>query len=386
MKKLIYGILAFTLFLVVALIVYGAYLNYSGENKITHMMEDHRLLLSGARAEVRNVQPVVHLDIVTLSTSTRADAVSLIDGQVLELFVNVNDAVIAGQPVARVVNPDYSLQVKELESTLLEAEAKYQQAVSDSERYQRLWEKEATSKEKMEVARTNLAAARANLETLQAKRDRLLLQESYQTILAPVSGKVLINYLAVGTHVKAGGAIMLIGNNEELLFSESMAGEMAKCFDVGQEVSIEFHLEDLQKAYDTSFGVGNKGENQEIKARVVSMDPPLTEEASLRRVVFQVDNHSGILDMKSYRDVDISADISHRCLAVPRSAVSNATSDEPYVFVLTGDDTLEQRSVEVGILNEKWAGIEAGLTEGEVVVTSTKQGLTPDLKVRVDVK
>lgn len=386
MKKLIYGILAFTLFLVVTLIVYGAYLNYSGENKITHMMEDHRLLLTGARAEVQNVQPVVHMDIVTLSTGARADAVSLIDGRVAELFVNVNDVVTAGQPVARVVNPDYSLQVKELESSLLEAEAKYQQAVSDSERYQRLWEKEATSKEKMEAARTNLAAARANLEALQAKRDRLLLQESYQTILAPVSGKVLINYLAVGTHVKAGGAILLIGNNEELLFSESMGGEIAKCFDVGQEVSLEFNLEDLQKAYDTSFGVGNRGENQEIKARVVSMDPPLTEEASLRRVVFQVDNHSGILDMKSYRDVDISADISHECLAVPRSAVNNSTSDEPYVFVLTGDDTLEQRMVKVGILNEKWAGIEDGLNEGEVVVTSMKQGLIPDLKVRVDVK
>ena len=386
MKKLIYGILAFTFFLVVALIVYGAYLNYSGENKISHMMEDHRLLLSGARAEVQNVQPVVHMDIVTLSTGARADAVSLIDGRVVELFVNVNDVVTEGQPVARVVNPDYSLQVKELESSLLEAEAKYQQAISDSERYQRLWEKEATSKEKMEAARTNLAAARANLEALQAKRDRLLLQESYQTILAPVSGKVLINYLAVGTHVKVGGAILLIGNNEELLFSESMRGEIAKCFDVGQEVSLKFNLEDLQKAYDTSFGVGNRGENQEIKARVVSVDPPLTEEASLRRVVFQVDNHSGILDMKSYRDVDISADVSHECLAVPRSAVNNSTDDEPYVFVLTGDDTLEQRRVQVGILNEKWAGIEAGLTEGEVVVTSTKQGLTPGLKVRVDVK
>ena len=386
MKKLIYGILAFTFFLVVALIVYGAYLNYSGENKISHMMEDHRLLLSGARAEVQNVQPVVHMDIVTLSTGARADAVSLIDGRVVELFVNVNDVVTEGQPVARVVNPDYSLQVKELESSLLEAEAKYQQAISDSERYQRLWEKEATSKEKMEAARTNLAAARANLEALQAKRDRLLLQESYQTILAPVSGKVLINYLAVGTHVKVGGAILLIGNNEELLFSESMRGEIAKCFDVGQEVSLKFNLEDLQKAYDTSFGVGNRGENQEIKARVVSVDPPLTEEASLRRGVFQVDNHSGILDMKSYRDVDISADVSHECLAVPRSAVNNSTDDEPYVFVLTGDDTLEQRRVQVGILNEKWAGIEAGLTEGEVVVTSTKQGLTPGLKVRVDVK
>lgn len=386
MKKVIYGILAFTLFLVVALIVYGAHLNYSGENKITRMMEDRRLLLPGTRAEVRNVQPVVHMDIVTFSTGTRADAVSLIDGRGLELFVHVNDVVTAGQPVARVVNPNYSLQVKELESTLLEAEAKYQQAVSDSGRYQRLWEKEATSKEKMEAAKTNLAAARANLEALQAKRDRLLLQESYQTIRAPISGKVLINYLTVGAHIKAGGAIMLIGNNEELLFSETMAGEMAKCFDVGREVSVHFRHEDMQKAYDTSFGVGNRGEHQEIKARVVSMDPPLTEEADLRRVVFQVDNHSGILDMKSYRDVDISADISYRCLAVPRSAVSNSSSDDSYVFVLTGDDTLEQRSVKVGILNETWAGIEAGLAEGEVVVTSMKQGLAPGLKVQVDVK
>jgi len=386
MKKFIYAGMAFSLLLIVGLITYGAYLNFYGEKQIARRVDERRVELVGTQAEIRDICPVFKLDTMSLQAEQMADTVALIDGRIMNIMVKVDDVVTEGQEICILSNPEYAIQVQEISSNIMEAEARLRQAQSDYERYQRLWAQEAASKEKLEVTQTALAAAEAQLEALQAKKAKLLLQESYQKVTAPISGSVLIVYQPEGTFVKAGTPLLLIGNDNVLQFASPMEDKLVPWFPVGSEADVSLILRDFQKAYDTSYGEGNQGKSQHFTATVTEIDPELDKPAAMRRVVWQIDNRSGILDMKTYKEVELTSRLSHKCLTVPHSAVVRASIDRPFVFVVDENETIALRNVELGIQDNDYVEILSGLNPGEVVITSGKAGLYDGMKVKVEVR
>ena len=383
MKKILLIGLAFTMSLVVGLMLYGAYLNHFGESKIMRRLEDRRITLVGDRAEFRRIHPMIHFDTMTLSSADMADTVSLIDGRIAAILVQRNDDVTQGQVICQLVNGEYGLKIQEIDSNIMEAEAKLRQARSDYERYQRLWKQEAASKEKLEETQTTYQALMTRVAALEAQREQLRLQESYQTVTAPITGKVLLIYQTAGAFVKAGTALILVGNNATLQFSKTMKDDAARWHAVGQQVGMSFLLEDFQKAYDTSYGVGNRGEKQDFTATVVSVDPPLDRPAEMRRVMWSVDNSSGVLDMKTYKNVELRSFEEYRCLTVPLVAVENPTGERPLVFVLDAAGEIQIRDVTLGVRDKDYIEIRSGVSEGEIVITSGKEGLESGMKAEV---
>ncbi|MGP1574855.1 efflux RND transporter periplasmic adaptor subunit [Selenomonas sp.] len=386
MKRILLIGLALTMSLVIGLMIYGTYLNHFGENKIARQLEDRRITLTGARATVRMLHPILRFDTMTLQSPDMADTVSLIDGRIASITVKRNDDVEAGEVVCRLVNGEYPLKIQEMDSNIMEAEAKLQQAKNDYERYQRLWNQEAASKEKLEAMYTTYQALITRVAALEAQKQQLLLQESYQQVTAPISGKVLLVYQAAGAFVKAGTPLVLVGNNGALRFSKTVKDYLARWYPVGQKVGVSILLEDFQKAYDTSYGVGNRGEKQDFTATVVSVEPPLTEPAEMRRVVWSVDNSSGILDMKTYKNVELRSFQEHRALTVPLAAVENPLSEHPLVYVWNERQEIEMREVSVGVQDKEYIEILAGVSEGDVVITSGKEGLESGTKAAVQLE
>ncbi len=383
MKKILLIGLALTMSLVVGLMIYGTYLNHFGELKIARQLEDRRITLTGARAKVRTLHPILSFDTMTLQSPDMADTVSLIDGRIAAIKVKRNDDVEAGQVICELINGEYPLKIQEMDSNIMEAEAKLQQAKNDYERYQRLWNQEATSKEKLEVMYTTYRAYITRIAALEAQKQQLLLQESYQQVTAPISGKVLLVYQTEGAFVKAGTPLVLVGNNARLLFSKTVKDYVAKWHAVGTSVGVSFLIEDFQKAYDTSYGIGNRGEKQDFTATVVSVDPPLIEPAEMRRVVWSVDNSSGVLDMKTYKNVELQSFQEHRSLTVPLTAVENPLSEHPLVYVLNEQEEIEMREVSVGVQDKVYIEILTGILDGEIVITSGKEGLESGTKAAV---
>lgn len=386
MKRILLIGLALTMSLVVGLMIYGTYLNHFGENKIARQLEDRRIALTGAKAKVRMLHPILRFDTMTLQSPDMADTVSLIDGRIASIAVKRNDDVEAGEVICHLVNGEYPLKIQEMDSNILEAEAKLQQAKNDYERYQRLWNQEAASKEKLEAMYTTYQALITRVAALEAQKRQLLLQESYQQVTAPISGKVLLVYQTAGAFVKAGTPLVLIGDNGRLFFSKTVKDSLARWYPAGQRVGVSILLEDFQKAYDTSYGVGNRGEKQDFTATVVSVEPPLFEPAEMRRVVWSVDNSSGILDMKTYKNVELRSFQEHRALTVPLTAVENPLSEHPLVYVWNERQEIEMREVSVGVQDQTYIEILAGVSEGDVVITSGKDGLEAGTKAAVQLE
>ena len=371
--------LAVVFFLVVGLISYGAYLNYRSANQITERMSEQRVPLLGEAAAYRELKPKIALSSVRLASNELTDATALVSGKITEVLVKKNDHVRAGQVLMVLSMPEIGTKIKQADSAILKAEAELAEARNNYDRYERLKAKDATSATQYDHAKASYHSAESALSTAIAQKEELLIQMDQQEVRAPVDGEVLLVYLPQGAYVSPGTSLVLVGNFNRLTFSLPVDELMARHLYVGREALLSFSDESFDKIYDTRYAPGNLGDKQEFTAHVVEIMPDISEPAAMRRVVWEVDNSSSLLEQKTYTDVSIASVTPRRCLTVPLSAMTDSSHNA--VFVFKPDGTLERREVETGLNDEQYVEILSGLQEGENVVISDVRGLTDGMKV-----
>lgn len=159
-----------------------------------------------------------------------------VSGRVAALHVDVGDAVRAGQTLGEMDPIDLAERVRGQEAGLKRAQAaqlaaeaqardtsvRHAYAASQADRYARLFESRAVSREAIDakrqerqVAEANLAAAQANLdasrhELARARADLagLVRQQGNLRLVAPASGIVVARYADPGTTVTVGQAVV----------------------------------------------------------------------------------------------------------------------------------------------------------------------------------
>ena len=410
MKKYFYIAMAIILFLSVILVAYGGYLNYSDAKQIANRMEERALQLTGAKARLRYLSSVFEVETLKLYSDTMTDAVALTDGRITKIMVSKNDYVNKGDVIMTLENDQIPLKIQQANSNIQRAESTYSQSLSNIQRaeaaltnatnvynrQQRLMARNATSQEKLEAAsaeymaaqeavkaaRAESESARAAIEIANSELQQYMIQASRQNVIAPIEGEVLLIYRREGAYVQGGTPLILIGNFEKVFFSTTLENVDANSVKVGDVVSLKFNEKGLQKAYDTEYAAGNLGKLEKITATIKEITPPMNENATIRRILWEVDNRAGILEPMTYNNIEIHTNIKHRCLTVPLSAMSD--SENNFVFVVNGENRIEKREVKCGVNDGKYIEIISGLNENEVVVLESFEGLEDGLKVEIN--
>jgi RND family efflux transporter MFP subunit len=382
MKRLYIVGLVLILIFAVAMISYGTWLNKKGENQIVERMENRTIPLRGAKVQVHDIKPEIMLETINLNSEEMADAVALIDGRIENIFVRKNSIVRRGDVIFQLVNEEIPLKIQQAESSIAKAEAQLANAKNNYARYTRLMDRDATSKEKFDDAEAAYFASEAALQEALTIKKQLLTQSAKQDVIAPIDGEVLILYKTQGSYVTAGTPIALIGDFSRLVFSMPVEDKYAQRLSIGHRAELSFTSSQiLRKAYDTEYAAGNKGDEQVFPIHVIEITPPLNETATLRKIVFEVDNRVGLLEQQAYSGAILKSVRSRRVLAVPLAAMTD--SNRKSVFVVTPDNTLERREVKTGSNDGDFIEIISGLKEGEIVITSATEGLESGMKVTV---
>ena len=381
MKRLYMVGLVLILLMAIAMVSYGAYLNKTGETQITERMENRSIPLQGTKVRFREIHPGLVLETVNLHSEDMADAVALIDGRIERIFVDKSTLVRRGDVLFTLVNEEIPLKIEQADSNIAKAEAQLAQAKNNFARYTRLKEKNATSLEKYDEAEANYMAAVANLDAAKAAKAQLLVQSSRQDVTAPIDGEVLILYKQMGAYVTAGTPIALVGNFERLYFSLPLEDKEARRLSLGAQAELSFSGRILRKAYDTEYASGNRGGDQIFSVRLQEILPSLDEPASLRKVVWEVDNRVGLLEQQTYSGALLRSSRGQRLLTIPLAALID--SSRSAVFVVTAADTLERRNIVTGVDDGTYIEVVSGLHDGEIVVTSAAGGLENGMKVTV---
>lgn len=222
---------------------------------------------------------------------TRADVMPKVNGYLGELKIEAGDTVKAGQVVARIARPDLEAQLLRDESALVKAkvqlddlekgarsqerseaaanlasaQAVYDKAKTDLERYRALHKSGAISTQQLDaaqssydVAQSSLVAARSRrslveegnrpdtieAQRLEVKRSQAIVDASRAlladtVITSPISGVVLTKNFENGEYINPGSALATIGDMNDCWVKVYIASTQLGLIKVGQAVSVK---------------------------------------------------------------------------------------------------------------------------------------------------
>lgn len=385
MKNYFYVGIGIIVFIIVALLSYGIYLNQRGENRITERLENNIIPLVGSKVKIREISPVYSMNVINLYSENLTDVMASTNGRITQEFVEKNSHVEAGSPIIFVLDEDFFEKTQEAEINILEAEAQFLRAKNVYKRYSELKKENAISLDKFEEAEINYKSAESKLLYFKMQKEQLAIRSNRQTVTSPIAGEVLTLYKKVGAYVTVGTSVALVGDFRTLRFTVPIDQKETRHISLGQEYifSVDGN-EALQKSYGGEYQGGNMGGDQVFTARIIKITPNLSEKASIRQVVWEVDNSSGILEPGMYSRVEMRPNLKFSCLTIPLTALTDESRS--MVAVTDEEGRLSIKQIETGESDKEYIEVIAGLNEGDIVIVSDTRGIKEGTLVEVSVE
>ncbi|MDR1379570.1 MAG: efflux RND transporter periplasmic adaptor subunit [Synergistaceae bacterium] len=382
MKKFFMGAMAVIIFLSIAFVGYGIYLNQTSDNHIETMMASRVVNVRGIRVSLRNIRPEIVLPRANFQTNRAADVIAPIEGTIDEVAAVQGQAVKRGQQLCTLVNRDIALQISRANTDVAKAQASYAQVRNEADRSKRLAERDAISQNELETATARLKAAEAELEATRIALRQLNQQKRFQTVTSPLDGFLVAFYKETGSYVQRGEPVAMVADFSHLMSRGQVTDAQIKNITPVDDVFLmRMDMSYLtEKALDMAFASGFE-ENFIIKTRIRNIDPPMSENAPLRIVTWEMENDRALLEPGYYTDVTISRNDMKNTLAVPLMLIKDIKN--PSLHARDSNSKLAVRKVETGVYGEGLIEILSGIEEGDVVITSDIEGI--GLETQVDV-
>lgn len=308
---------------------------------------------------IGNVQPLA-------SITVRAR----VDSQITAVEFNDGASVKAGDILFRLDPRQIDAQIKQAEGNLLRSKATLDLNEQDVKRKEQLARNEATSQALLDTARANVATARAQIKADEAALENLKVQRTFYDIAAPISGRVGVATLKVGSLARAGEAGQVLATINQMTpiyvafpvpqrllpdLREALAAGTAKVFATpqGMKTSVEGKIALLDNTVDTTTG------------------------SIVARAIFE--NATEILWPGSLSNMRVDLRQTPDAIVVPREAVMNGQQGN-YVYIVE-NQAARIRPVVIDRTVDSLTVIATGLKGDETVVIDGQSQLTNGAKV-----
>lgn len=380
-KKYAIAFFASMIVLVGLLVGYGIYVNVTSGAHVTKMTAEQYFRVGGATASFREIAPTVILPMANVYSDTMLDVNFQIDGTLTKLYVKAGDRVRAGQVLGEIDNNELPAQIVQAEGKIKSAEAGVIKWEGTAKRYQTLAEVNAVSRQQLDDALESLQAARGELTAARAYCDQLTARQGGGQVIAPHDGDVLRLYQPQGAVVRAGDALVMVGDISSLFVRHNAASTVLA--QLAGQLRLAVRKNDAaEKAYATSLAANDAGNGTDFDVRIDEIVPTPDIPAEYRTIVYRISNPAGLLEPGIYYRLKIYGTTKRRVLSVPAVAVRGDA--ESFVFVVGPDNHLEKRKITTGIRDDDYVEVKAGLQENEVVVVSGQDDdMKPGMKVQV---
>ncbi|KAA8482611.1 RND family efflux transporter MFP subunit [Arcticibacter tournemirensis] len=271
-------------------------------------------------------------------------------GRVTRITVDEGDHVQRGQVVARIDDELLSVEAQA-------AQANYQNAVRDLERYESSFKTGGVTQQQVDAMRLNVRNALARVQT--AKR-----KSNDADIKAPISGIVNKRFIEKGSFVSPGTQLFEIVDLSKLKLKVTANETQVVNLKVGDRVKI------TSKVFPEKEFTGK-----------ISFIAPKADNSLNFPVEIEVSNNSGNeLKAGMYGTAVFDLPQQRPVITVPRTAFAGSVNSNK-VFVLDGS-TARSRNVTPGRIAGERVEILEGLKEGETVITSGQVNLTDGTQVQ----
>ncbi|MBK9248046.1 MAG: efflux RND transporter periplasmic adaptor subunit [Ignavibacteria bacterium] len=288
----------------------------------------------------------------TIQPNNDVNVLSETQGRVVQMFAKVGDFKSAGSVIATV---DDELR----QAALIGAQANYDKAVSDWNRYEPLHKEKAMTSLQLDGAR--LAVKMAESQLIIAKR-----QLKDTKITTPVSGIVATRFIDAGATVDNKSPIVNIVDISTLKVRMNVAEKDAFSLKAGDKVTITSEVYPGVNFVGNVMSIGAKGDEAHTYPVEISLNN--SKEKPLKAGMFARVNFTTIARANS--------------LVIPRSALVGSVKDA-HVFVVDGNKKAHLKKVLIGSEAESNLEVLQGLTAGETIVVNGQNNLKDGTEVKV---
>ena len=340
------------------------------------------LAIAGCGTKTVSVSEVTYKDMplqihndANVTALNKATITPTLTGQVV-YAVKVGDQVQQGQTVATVDTSALQQQLASLQGQLAQAQSQsYATAVTTTtaasidstqlEQAQRMREAGIiTQKEYDRILErsqpqtttvTTGGGGGINTAAIEAQIAQVSAQMAASTIVAPIAGTVTSIYNEDRQMAIADRPFMMIQQSTPMVASLS----------IPRDAAMKLGTSEAKNGMKVLLKVGD----QELPGELTYVDITQPENVPSVLVKATFNNEKGLIKAGEFYTLIIESNVKAKMLTVPTKAVRE-NQDGKYVYVLTENNTVDVRVVEVGITEGDDVAIISGLNEGDKVITT----------------
>lgn len=265
----------------------------------------------------------------------------------------------------------YEAEVAGAQAALASAESELRLAKAELKRAENLASRQAASQSQLDTARHNARRAQAAVAAAQARLRKARLDLEYTRIEAPVSGHISRARVTRGNLVEAGA-------NAPVLASIVATDRLYARFDLDEQT----YTTVLQRRAETiPVKVHSASNDVHHSGFVHAFDNHLDTSSGTVRVWASIPNPEGLLVPGMFVTVQMGLDSPRPQLLVDQRAIGT-NQDKKFVYVISPQNRVTYREVELGSQVDGRQVITRGLESGDRVMTNSLMRVRPEMEVR----
>ena len=289
------------------------------------------------------------------------DLKAQVSGQITGKFFKGGDTVVAGQKLYTVDARTYHANVLNAQAGVANARAALAVASLDAERYTKLYEQNAISKQALDNVIMQRDQAMAAVNAQEALLENAQINMTDTTVRAPFTGRIDTNAVEVGNYVVAGQtSLVKISNTDPVYVQFTMAEPEYLKLSAAQDGNGGAALDNLT-------AVLSDGSTYDIKGKIAEVNRGINDSTGTLTIKALFSNPVRRLLPGMFAHVQATAGIKKDALLIPKRAVTEMLYKK-FVYVVGSDNKVTMKGITLGPSVGRLFVVESGLNGDEVLV------------------
>lgn len=284
-----------------------------------------------------------------------------VSGQITGKFFKGGDTVAAGQTLYSIDQRTYQASLLNAQAGLANARASLANAALDAERYSKLYEQNAVSKQVLDNAIMQRDQAQASVAAQEALVENAQINMTDTSVVAPFSGRIDTTALEVGNYVTAGQTTLATISNTDPVFVQ---------FSVAEPEYLK-----LSAAQDSNGGAAldnltvvlSDGSTYDLKGQVAEVNRGINDNTGTLTIKALFNNPARRLLPGMFAHVQATAGTRENALLIPKRAIVDIMYKK-FVYVVGSDNKVTMKEVTLGPSVDRFYMVESGLDGSETLV------------------
>ncbi len=283
-----------------------------------------------------------------------------VTGQIVGKYFKGGDTVQAGQVLYEIDPRTYKANLLSAEGNLASARASLANAEMDAERYTKLYEQNAVSKQMMDNAVMMRDQARASVKAMEGLLLNAQINMEETKVTAPFTGRTDTSSVEVGNYVEAGKTTLTKISNTDPVFVKFSIAEP-------EYLTLAAASDGNGAALDNLSAVLANGETYDLKGQVTEVNRGISDNTGTLTIKATFQNPKKELLPGMFAHIQATGGVRENALLIPQRSVTELMYKN-FVYVVGTDNKVIMKEIKLGQKVGRLIMVNGGLTGEETLV------------------